>query len=180
MTFLVKGLGWTKAEAIMAVFALRVTFAAMRGVGVGLATFITPTKLMFMDIALLLVSFALLWISGLFPEARWIVWLSTCLAGTGVATFYSASMSWAEKYLQISGRVGGFFLIGSAVGVLAFPPLSGYLFEAYTPWAFVYVCMGSTIMLFIITCISALVGRWYRRKHPSETNIELPEITALT
>ena len=177
MTFLVKGLGWTKPDAVMAVFALRISFAAMRGIGVGLATFITPTKMMFMDIVMLTTSFTLLWISGLFPAARWIVWLSTCLAGAGVATFYSASMSWAEKYLQISGRIGGFFLQGSAAGVLAFPPLGGFLFEKYTPWCYVYQLMALTVMLFITTTVSTMVGKWYRKNHSCKNTIELPDVT---
>ena len=132
MTFAVKGLGWTKPQGIAVTSCFRGVYSAGRFASVLLAFRISPTKMIFLDLILILTGLIVLTVFIQFHHL--ILWIFISLAGFGMGSFFGASMSWADKYLNVSGKTGSVLITGLWLGLLALPALTGYLFDNVSPF----------------------------------------------
>ena len=91
MTFAVKGLGWTKPQGIAVISCFRGVYSAGRFASVLLAFLISPTKMIFLDLILILTGLIVLTLFIQFHHL--ILWIFNSLAGFGMGSFFGASMS---------------------------------------------------------------------------------------
>ena len=92
-----------------------------------------------------------------------ILWIFISLAGFGMGSFFGASMSWADKYLNVSGKTGSVFITGSWLGLLALPALTGYLFDNVSPFCYIYACFGDAIALTTVTFLAMGMAHYYHK-----------------
>lgn len=161
MTFAVKGLGWTKPQGIAVTSCLRGVFSASRALNVFLAFVISPTKMILTDLTLILTSLLVLTIFITFNDL--ILWIFISMVGFGCGSFFGASMSWADKYMNVSGKIGSVFITGSWFGLLTIPAITGYLFDNVSPFCYIYACFGDSVGIAVVTLSSmALVLRYQK------------------
>jgi FHS family Na+ dependent glucose MFS transporter 1 len=67
------------------------------------------------------------------PGSLAALWLGTLGTGLSMASIFPSSFSLAERHMPITGRVSGWFLVGSSLGGMALPWLIGQLFERIGP-----------------------------------------------
>ena len=176
MTFAVKGLGWSKSQGIAVTSCFRGVFSAGRVTGVFLAVLISPTKMIMFDTVLILIGLFVLTIFINFHDL--ILWIFISLAGFGMGSFYGASMSWADKYMNVSGKTGSVSITGSWFGQLSLPALTGYLFDNVSPYCYIYACFGDAIAVAVVTFMAMGLVFVYNRRNvdqssflPSQENV---------
>jgi len=101
-----------------------------RLLGVPLAARYRPRSLLLADLAGCLISVGFLL---LVPATAAATWLGTLGLGLAMATIFPTSLSLAERRIPITGRVTGWFLVGSSLGAMLLPWLIGQLFESLGP-----------------------------------------------
>ena len=77
--------------------------------------------------------------------------------------FFGASMSWADKYLNVSGKRGSVFITGSWFGLFTLPALTGYLFDNVGPFCYIYALFGDAIALTLVTFITMVT--YYQKNY---------------
>ncbi len=159
MTFAVKGLGWDKDTGVALTSCFRGVYSIGRGSSILFAVCITPSKMIIMNLVLINVGLGVL--AAFFDYHPLILWIFISLAGFGMGSFYGASMSWADKYLNVTGKTGSLFILGSWVGLLTLPALTGYLFDNVSPFCYIYSCLGTSLALLVVTISSMLLAHCY-------------------
>jgi FHS family Na+ dependent glucose MFS transporter 1 len=66
----------------------------------------------------------------LWPNSAGILWVGTVLTGLSVASIFPMTLTFAERYLYISGKITSWFFVGASVGGMFLPWLIGQLFES--------------------------------------------------
>ena len=57
------------------------------------------------------------------------LWFCTAMLGVGLASIFPTGITWAERYMHITGKATAVFVVGSALGEMAMPALTGFLFQ---------------------------------------------------
>ena len=169
MTFAVKGLGWTKPQGIAVTSCFRGVYSAGRGTAVFLAVVTTPTKMIIFDILLFLTGLFVLTVFINFHDL--ILWIFLSLAGFGMGSFYGASMSWADKYMNVTGKTGSVFITGSWFGRLTLPALTGYLFDNVSPYCYIYARFGSAIAVAVVTFLAMGLVFYHKKRKADRTSV---------
>lgn len=65
----------------------------------------------------------------LYPASSVAAWAGTLLFGISMASVFPMTMVFAGERMQITGKVNGWFFVGSSLGAMALPWLVGQLFE---------------------------------------------------
>lgn len=166
MTFAVKGLNWSKADGIAVTSSFRACFAAARGLGVVFAVFVSPTKMVLKDMAILVASFAVL---TFFVESHDLVlWIGSGAVGFGIGSMYGSSLSWADRQMIVTAKAGSTFVTGTWIGVLVVPACIGYLFDNFGPLWFIYSCSVSTLLIVPAVALAMLFAWCYhKRRRPA-------------
>ncbi|XP_069867138.1 sodium-dependent glucose transporter 1-like [Dipodomys merriami] len=82
----------------------------------------------------------------LFHRSPLCLWIATSVYGASMATPFPSAFSWMQQYTTISGKSAAFILIGSALGLMAIPALTGDLQGQYPDLpVLLYACFGSAI-----------------------------------
>ena len=96
-----------------------------------------------------------------------ILWFCTSMFGLGMASIFPAGISWAERYIQITGKAAAVFVVGSALGEMVMPLITGALFDAKTPMWMMYVLMGgatvSLLLYIVMQNLACSVGERYEK-----------------
>jgi FHS family Na+ dependent glucose MFS transporter 1 len=71
------------------------------------------------------------------PHSATVLWLGTVATGLSMASIFPTALSLAERRLAITGKVTGWFIVGSAAGSMTLPWLMGPLFEYVGPRAMI-------------------------------------------
>jgi len=90
------------------------------------------------------------------PHFRYIVWGGTVLMGLSIASLFPTTINYAERNMDITGRVTSWFLVGGGVGSMFFPWFVGQRFESSGP-----IFMPILILIIFITGLSLMVGAFY-------------------
>lgn len=98
---------------------------------------------------------SILSLSAMLPGTRSLFTVSaaTLMLGLSMASIFPATLSFAGRRMDVSGRVTGWFLVGSSLGATLLPLLSGQLLRISGPAAIVFV--PALAMLF---CAAALLA----------------------
>lgn len=159
MTYAVDGLGWDRERGLGLNIAYRGSFSAARAANIFLTAFLSPSYMVVGDVILILASLLLLCFTVHLHVS--ILWIGTSALGIGMASFYGASMSWVDRYLDVDGKDGAVYLTGCQAGIMIIPAMAGYLFENISPNWFLYICCTVSVLLLIaVLCGILLVYRY--------------------
>ncbi|XP_013395625.1 sodium-dependent glucose transporter 1A [Lingula anatina] len=156
-TFAFDVLHWPKEKAANLSTVYWGSLAAVRGVSIIVSKFLNSSVMIISDLLLLITSlFAMVFLIEKFEFAMWI---GTAMSGIGLASLYAAGISWAERYIHISGKISALFSIGGGAGKFVFPPLIGHFFHV-NGMSFIYICLSSSVVNSVLYLALYLAARW--------------------
>lgn len=124
-----------------------------------LAARFQPRTIMLVDIVGALISVLVMWV---FPVAKMAIWIGTMGAGLFIASMFATLLAFAERRMVITGRVTGWFFVGSSLGAMTVPWIIGQLFEGVGPWVMMVAVGGDLIIAFGLF----MVLLWQSRNMP--------------
>ncbi|MFW5691209.1 MAG: MFS transporter [Chloroflexota bacterium] len=75
------------------------------------------------------------------------LWIGTIAFGLSMAPIFPTVVAFADKNLEINGKITSYFFIGASVGAIVLPWLIGQLFRPVGPEALLYLILASVIVL---------------------------------
>lgn len=129
-TYAVKrGLGTvTSAAFLTSVFWGALTLGRL--LSIPLAVRFKPQTILLADLLGCLAAMAVILI---WPDSAVALWIGTFGAGFAMASIFPTMISFAERYMTITGQITSLFLAGSSLGSMTLPWLIGQLFEPVGP-----------------------------------------------
>jgi len=91
-----------------------------------------------------------------FPHSRYTVWGGTVLMGLSIASLFPTTINYAERNMDITGRVTSWFLVGGGVGSMFFPWFIGQRFESKGP-----IFMPTLVLIIFIIGFTLMAGAFY-------------------
>lgn len=82
----------------------------------------------------------------LLPHSLLAIGVGSAGLGFSLATIFPTTMSLASRHIAITGKVTGWFSIGSSLGALVLPWLVGQLFEPLGPELMIYLNLANTLL----------------------------------
>ena len=79
----------------------------------------------------------------LLPDSGTALWCATILAGLASASMFAAVIALAGTRLEITGRVTGWFFVGSSVSSMAIPWIIGQFFESVGPQVMPWIVLAT-------------------------------------
>ena len=165
MTFSVQYLDWSKAEGTMLTSVFWGAFAIGRGLAIFLAKCLSPAIMLIADLVL-----SCLALGGLvmaLDSNHYILWFCTAMLGIGMASIFPTGITWAERYMRVTGKAAAVFVVGSALGEMALPALTGFLFQSNGPMWLLYIMLGtgiaSAVLYIIMQNLATNKGERYER-----------------
>eukprot|EP00118_Oscarella_pearsei_P015509 m.140356 g.140356 ORF g.140356 m.140356 type:complete len:551 (+) comp38299_c0_seq3:314-1966(+) len=133
------------------------TFALGRGLGILFAALkVSPVTMVMMDFFGCLAAVTFLVV---FSSSVVCLWCGTALLGISIASIFPTAISWAETYIEITGKRASVFTVGASFGEMVLPLMAGKLFVSYGPIYFLYSTMGSSVAASVV-----FVAIWFRAK----------------
>jgi FHS family Na+ dependent glucose MFS transporter 1 len=90
------------------------------------------------------------------PQSLPAVMFTTGSLGFFLASIYPTTMSMSGQLMAISGKITGYFSIGSSIGMMVVPWLVGLLFELFGPKSLIVVLLFVMLLAFIVLAGLAL------------------------
>lgn len=125
-TYSVKTMLVNKTSAAYLNSAYWGAFTLSRLLSIPLATRLRPRKMMSLDLTgcVLSIGIILFW-----PQSSWALWVGTIGFGISSASVFPTTLSLAERRLDITGQITGWFFVGASLGGMFLPWLIGQFFE---------------------------------------------------
>lgn len=122
-------------------------FTIGRLLGVPITAKISSKTVVWIDLFGCLISLAAI---VALPESIHIFWIGTILLGLSMASIFPTVLSLAEKRLQISGRITGWFFVGASLGGMVIAWVIGQLFESVGPPVAMWIILGDILVSMIV------------------------------
>ena len=165
MSFAVKYLGWTKQEGTLLTSVFWGSFALARGLAIFFGVCLSPALMLVGDLVMTCLSLAGLVMA--LDSNHTILWFCTGVLGGGMASIFPTGITWAERYMHMTGKATSVLVVGSSLGEMAMPALTGYLFETKGPMWLLYVMFGagllSTVLYIIMQNLASNKGERYEK-----------------
>ncbi|KAL5006763.1 hypothetical protein ScPMuIL_015569 [Solemya velum] len=182
--FCVKHMGWSKSEGSFATSTFWATFGTGRLIGIFIIRFVSPVKMLFIFLTILVLSFVGIILTALMKVKVWF-WACVAICGFGMSIIFPTVFSWTEeKLFPVSGKTASAFLVFSAAGGMVSPVVLGHLMEEYDTMWFPYVLFGESLacavlFLVVFTMSRNCIGEKFIRHRKVEFEIHLDENTAV-
>lgn len=138
------------ADATTAAYITSAFWGALtvgRLLGVPISARLRPKTVIWIDLAGCLVSMTAI---VLMPNSTLIFWFGAILLGLSMASIFPTVLSLAEKRLQISGKITGWFFVGASLGGMVIAWVIGQLIEPIGPPAAMWIILGDIIASIIL------------------------------
>jgi hypothetical protein len=178
LAFVVEKLGWSKTKGSLITSVFYGSFAVARGLSIFLAKCLTPSIFIITD--LILTTIALIGLLICIDTNPAMLWYLNVVLGFGMASIFPSGISWAEQYIDLTGKATASFVVGSALGEMLVPAFTGFLFEQKGPMSLLYILTGSSLLSIVIYIIMQNLasnsgdkyGQFTKLQHTPLTNIE--------
>ncbi len=122
-------------------------FTIGRLLGVPITARLSSITVVWIDLIGCLISMAAI---VLLPGSNHIFWVGTILLGLSMASIFPTALSLAEKRLQISGRITGWFFVGASLGGMVIAWVIGQLIEPVGPPVAMWIILGDILASMIV------------------------------
>ena len=150
-SYAVCSLDFSKSTAAILTSVFWGTFALARAVSILLAAYkLSPGMMMVIDI---IGSISAMIFLSAFLSSKVILWVGSAVLGASIASMFPTAISWAEQYIEITGKRAAVFVVGASFGEMVVPLVTGRLFTVYKPSFFIYCTFASTVtatLLFVM------------------------------
>jgi len=150
--------GWvftysTRMELSAAATAAYLTSAFWGGLTLGrlgsipIAVRYRPRTILLVDLlgCLLSLSVILMW-----PDSLAAVWAGTIGIGLSMASIFPTALSLAERRITLTGKITGWFFVGSSAGAMILPWVVGQLFEPVGPQILLYLLLLDLLIALLV------------------------------
>ena len=166
-TWAISALYWSPRKSALLTSALWGAYCLGRLAGVPLAAVTSACKMITTGVIVTTLSYLLLIFFYAYHEA--VVWTCITFAGLGMAWPYAAMLTWAARYMNITGNVAAVFQVGNAVGRLTSPIVTGFLMEERSPSWMLYLGAGAAgIRAFIYLILEVVIRKRKRETFRNE------------
>ena len=135
---------------------------AGRLAAVPISSRVAPSRILMGNLTGCLVSAGLLL---LFPDDREVLWVSTFLMGFSLASMFPVSILFADRYMHISGKVMGVFLVGANSGSMVMPWIVGQRFERSGPGVLSETALLAIVGAFIVLLFMSVKVSGFKRSN---------------
>jgi FHS family Na+ dependent glucose MFS transporter 1 len=127
-----------------------------RLIAIPLSTRLRPQPILAIDFAgiLLFLGLALAW-----PTTPAVIWGATFGTGLAMASVFPGLMNLAGVHLPITGRITGWFLVGTSLGSMLVPWLIGQGIERIGPQSALAILFGASFLAALVFALFLLVVR---------------------
>lgn len=126
-------------------------FALARGGSILLAAWkLSPGMMMLIDI---IGGIGAVVILCAYVSSEVVLWIGTAVLGASIASMFPTTISWAEQYIEITGKRAAVFVVGASFGEMVLPLATGRLFTTYGPSFFIYCTSASAITATLLFAI---------------------------
>ena len=133
-----------------------------RLLGIPISARFGPRTILFGDLlgCFLSVGVILIW-----PHSLTATWVGALGIGLSIASMFATLLNLADRHMAITGRITGWFFVGSSTGGMTLPYLIGQLFEPVGPQVTMFVILGDLVAaLGIFVILMLYLGRRSRRQ----------------
>jgi FHS family Na+ dependent glucose MFS transporter 1 len=134
--------GLTPATAAYLASAFWGSFTLARALSIPMAR-LRPSAVLFGDLAACVAGALSL---VLWPDSMAVLWLGPIVFGFGMAAIFPTAVTLAGSMMPITGRVTGWFFVGSSLGGMTIPWLIGQLFQPVGPESVPLVVACATLL----------------------------------
>ena len=155
-------LNWDQKKGALMTSTFWGFFAAGRLLSIFLARCVTPAQMLIGDLTISTLS--LLALVFFLHKYEFVFWIATATLGLGMASIFPSGISWVERYIQMTGKATSVFVVGSALGEMVLPVMTGYLLSKDYMWL-MYLELGcaifSAFLYIIMQNLACSVGERY-------------------
>jgi len=108
---------------------------------------LSPRPILWIDLSGCAISLALM---VLFPGSSLIFWIGATLLGLSMASIFPMALSLAEKRLQISGKITGWFFVGASLGGMVVAWAIGQVIEPVGPPVVMWIISGDIFLAILL------------------------------
>lgn len=148
-----RGLG-TEVTAAYLTSAFWGGLTAGRLLAIPISTRVKPRWILLGDLIGLILSLGLILVLQTSYPA---LWIGAVGAGLFMASVFPTTITFAERFLPINGKITGLFFVGASAGSMFFPWLIGQLFEPVGAWTAMAVIF--TILVLALVIFGLLVSQ---------------------
>jgi FHS family Na+ dependent glucose MFS transporter 1 len=131
-----------------------------RLLGIPVSTRLKPGIMLFTDITGCLVACGIILV---WRESLPAVVVGTAVMGLSIASLFPTSINFAERSMDVTGKITSFFLVGSSVGSMFFPWLIGQFFESFGPHIMVIVILAALSTALAVVAAMVLYRMRYEK-----------------
>lgn len=186
--FAIEMFGWSKRYAALLNSVFWGSFAGGRLVGIFLARCFEPTHLLIADLVLSTVSLAGLAAVESIPvylgqrvTSEVLLWILSSTLGIGMASIFPSGISWVERYIKVAGKEAAIFVVGSALGEMVLPALTGYIFyhngAVWLMYILLMSSLASAVVFVVMLKLTHGIGERYLKVANQEEDMELLKAT---
>ncbi|XP_013406115.1 sodium-dependent glucose transporter 1-like [Lingula anatina] len=132
-------------QATLALSLHWIFYTIGRGLAIVVAKFVPPRYMLIGEISMNIISGSVL--SALGYKNEIVFWIFNALLGLFLAPVFPSGVSWANRYLDMSGIAVAIVLLGASGGGFVYQWITGALFDAIGPNALMYVMTGDGLLL---------------------------------
>ncbi|XP_035686634.1 sodium-dependent glucose transporter 1-like [Branchiostoma floridae] len=91
-------------------------------------------------------------------DNRTLLFVATGIFGGSISTIFPSAISWAERYIHVTGKAAAVFVVGASFGEMFMPLMVGYMFERNPMWLMYFALGGSVIANVLFVALQWLVS----------------------
>ncbi|GAB1601743.1 hypothetical protein Ahia01_000452700 [Argonauta hians] len=150
MVFAVEHFHWSKDNGALLNSLFWGALAAGRGMSIFITRCCLPSWMLVTNISLTLLASIILSFS--LDQHQVLIWVGTLLFGLGLSSMFPTGMTWAESYMTMTGKSTAVLVVASALGEMALPALTGFLFMNHQ-----MVLMYIILSLSLVCCLCFII-----------------------
>ena len=146
----------TEIEAAYITSAFFLSFTIGRLASIFIALKLKPSKILLMDFFGSLISIVVIYF---WVQSSLVLWIGTIGLGFFVASMFPTTITLVTQYLNMTGKLTGWLLIGGSIGAMLLPWLIGQYYETTGPVVMVIGVMITIMAGFVMILLFNLYNR---------------------
>ncbi|XP_052094397.1 sodium-dependent glucose transporter 1-like [Mytilus californianus] len=157
--FTVNQFRWTKQTGSYLVSVYWAAYAFGRFTAIFIVPHFKPSTLLRIYINIVLIATIGIFLSTMFEFPAGI-WIFSPAVGFSISVFFPSILLWTEEdFVPVTGKVASLLMFSASLGSMINPIMIGYLMDNLSPEWFIYITLGQTFVLLVLTWTVTVVSR---------------------
>ncbi|XP_050407953.1 sodium-dependent glucose transporter 1A [Patella vulgata] len=155
-TFAFEHMDWSEQKGATVTAVFWGSVAVGRGIAIFIAKACSPSCMLITDLVLVILG-ALILCFGI-QKYEILLWIGTLTLGMGMSSIFPTGISWADHYSPLTGKATAVLIVGSALGEMLIPVITGYFYVNESQMVLMYMMLAMSIVSVIIYIIMQRVA----------------------